>query len=137
MTEIPDLHALEQLCGLRTAPALSAAARQLIRGELQGRIDACDWFTIGVMAPGPEAALVALRACERAFGWPALQGDPPEGTLTPAGAGTVFLKGNQATGLFRMRSEPGLGEGVLITGHCPERLEAEGTWGPLPLDFFD
>lgn len=137
MTETPDLHALEQLSGLRTAPLLPAAARQLIRGELQRRIDACDWFTIGVMAPGPEAALAALRACERVFGWTALQGDPPEATHTSAAAGPVFLKGNQATGLFRMRSEAGLGEGVLITGHCPERLEAEGTWGPLPLDFFD
>jgi hypothetical protein len=136
MTETPDLQSLEELCGLRSAPQLPAGARLSIRRELEKRIEACDWFTIGVMAPGPEAALVALRACERAFGWTALEGDPAEAPQSASPDGPVFLKGNQATGLFRLRSEPGLGEGVLITGHCPDRPELEGTWGPLPLDFF-
>jgi hypothetical protein len=54
----------------------------------------------------------------------------------PSPALPVFLKGNQRTGLFQIRSEAGLGLGLLLTGQ--EALTAIGseTWGPLPLDLF-
>jgi hypothetical protein len=48
----------------------------------------------------------------------------------------VFLKGNQRTGLFHLRREEGLGEGILISGHGAADPAAEDTWGPLPLDLF-
>ena len=50
--------------------------------------------------------------------------------------GRVFLKGNQKTGNVYMRSENGLGEGILLTCQY-ELVSAESsTFGPLPLDFF-
>ena len=127
-----DLAALAELCGLRTSPRLDGPQRDRIRQELEERLAACAWFTVGVMAPSPGAALAALRRFERALGWGALVVD--EGL--PAVSGPVFLKGNQSTGLFRIRAETGLGEGLLITGHQPADPKAEGTWGPLPLDFY-
>ena len=50
--------------------------------------------------------------------------------------GSVFLKGNQKTGNVFVRSENGLGEGILITCQYDENNEESYTFGPLPLDFF-
>lgn len=127
--------ALAELRGLRTAPELSAEQRQALLAELKPHLAACDWFTIGVMAPSGAAALQALRSAEASLGWQALELDPasarPEDVEGPA-----FLKGNQNTGRFQVRPETGLGEGLLITGHSPADPDAEDTWGPLPLDVF-
>ncbi|MCT0225120.1 DUF1824 family protein [Synechococcus sp. CS-1328] len=133
--------ALVDLRGLRTAPSLSEAERQVLRQELQELLAACDWFTVGVMAPSASAATTALRHCEAALGWSPLtplNGRDPEGGASAAAAeaGPVFLKGNQNTGSFSLRHENGLGEGLLISGHSPADPDAEDTWGPLPLDFF-
>ncbi len=127
--------ALAELRGLRSAPTLSVQPRRALLAELRHHLGRCAWFTIGVMAPSGAAAVGALRAAEAALGWPALALDPasarPEDVDGPA-----FLKGNQTTGRFLVRPEPGLGEGVLITGHNPADAGAEDTWGPLPLDGF-
>ena len=87
------------------------------------------------MAPSAEAAVTALRQCEAACGWPALELQNPE-ILAPEAAGGVFLKANQSNGRFLIRAEEGLGEGLLITGHQPADPQQEDTWGPLPLDLF-
>jgi hypothetical protein len=129
------LASLRALCGLRTAPALSAAEAEGLRAELQPLLARCEWFTIGVMAPSAAAAVAALRTAEQAQGWPALELDPA-GEALEAIEGPVFLKGNQNTGRFQVRRESGLGEGILITGHSPVEPDAEDTWGPLPLGFF-
>ena len=50
--------------------------------------------------------------------------------------GSVFLKGNQKTGNVFIRSENGLGEGILITCQYDEDTKESNTFGPLPLDFF-
>ena len=50
--------------------------------------------------------------------------------------GSVFLKGNQKTGNVFVRSENGLGEGILITCQYDEGVKESNTFGPLPLDFF-
>ena len=50
--------------------------------------------------------------------------------------GSVFLKGNQKTGNVFIRSENGLGEGILITCQYDEDTKESYTFGPLPLDFF-
>ena len=50
--------------------------------------------------------------------------------------GSVFLKGNQKTGNVYMRSENGLGEGILITCQYEKDSSESFTFGPLPLDFF-
>jgi hypothetical protein len=126
---------LAALRGLRSAPELDAAHRGALQQELQARMARCDWFTVGVMAPSASAAVVCLRALERALGWSPLELDPA-GEALAAIAGPVFLKGNQSTGRFLVRRETGLGEGLLITGHSPADPDAEDTWGPLPLDLF-
>ena len=129
---------LKDLANLRTAPALAATQRQGLLNDLKTRLAACDWFTIGVMAPSASRALEALRACEGALGWPALDahGQSPD---LDSGAGPVFLKGNQHSGQFMLRAEAGLGEGILISGHLNGEPDPdlEGTWGPLPLNLFD
>ena len=50
--------------------------------------------------------------------------------------GSVFLKGNQKTGNVYIRSENGLGEGILISCQSDEGAKESSTFGPLPLDFF-
>ena len=127
---------LRDLRGLRTAPALSEPQLHALRQELQQRLAACDWFTLGVMAPSGTAAVQTLRRCETALGWTALQPDPASPRPEDVD-GAAFLKGNQNTGRFQLRPESGLGEGVLITGHSLADPVAEDTWGPLPLTFFD
>ena len=52
------------------------------------------------------------------------------------GDGGVFLKANQKTGNVFVRSENGLGEGILITSQYEEDAKESDTFGPLPLDFF-
>ncbi len=127
---------LVTLRGLRTAPDLDEVQRQALTVELGQRLEACEWFTIGVMAPSAEAAVESLRQAEGRLGWPPLAPmAAPDGTQSNA-AGPVFLKGNQSTGRFSLRQEEGLGAGILITGHAPTNPDAEDTWGPLPLDFF-
>ena len=51
--------------------------------------------------------------------------------------GSVFLKGNQKTGNVYMRSENGLGEGILLTCQYEKNSEESFTYGPLPLGFFN
>ena len=51
-------------------------------------------------------------------------------------SGGVFLKANQKTSNVFVRSENGLGEGILITCQYDEGTEESNTFGPLPLDFF-
>jgi len=59
------------------------------------------------------------------------------GSLGPLNAdGGVFLKANQKTGNVFVRSEKGLGEGILITCQYDEDAKESNTFGPLPLDFF-
>ena len=136
--EAPGELSLADLATLRTAPALAAHQRPGLLAELKTKLAACDWFTIGVMAPSATSALAALQACEGALGWPALeahgQNPEPESVVGP-----VFLKGNQHSGQFLLRTETGLGEGILISGHLNGEPDPalEGTWGPLPLDLFD
>ena len=136
--EAPGDLTLADLASLRTAPALAAHQRPALLAELKTKLAACDWFTIGVMAPSAASALAALRACEGSLGWPALevyaQDQQAESVVGP-----VFLKGNQHSGQFLLRAEAGLGEGILISGHLKGEPDPalEGTWGPLPLDLFN
>jgi hypothetical protein len=130
-----SLASLQGLCGLRTAPVLAADERRSLRTELDPLLAACDWFTVGVMAPSAAAAVAALRAVETSLSLPALELDPAGEALDTID-GPVFLKANQNTGRFLVRREAGLGEGVLVTGHSPADPTAEDTWGPFPLDFF-
>ena len=50
--------------------------------------------------------------------------------------GSVFLKGNQKTGNVFIRSENGLGEGILLTCQYDDYARESTTIGPLPLNIF-
>jgi hypothetical protein len=129
-----SIQGLVDLRGHRSAPPLSPQQRLVLEQELRQRLAACDWCTIGIMAPGTEAALASLQSFEEALGWPRL--GATDDAETRAIRGPVFLKGHQRTGKVGLRAEAGLGEGVLVTGHSDTDPEVEDTWGPLPLDFF-
>ena len=122
---------LHQLSRLRSAPVLSSDDQRIIREELAEEMRSMDWFTVGVMAPSMERALLAMRSLETRLGW-----DPLNVVDSPAADGPVYLKANQRTGSIRIRIEHGLGEGILISGHGAEDRPTQ-TWGPLPLGCFE
>jgi hypothetical protein len=136
LTVVHPFSGLASLRGLRSAPPLAAEQSLRLREELRPLLEACGWCTVGIMAPSRSAALKALRELETALGWPALRPAEQGDGGAVGEPGPVFLKGNQRNGLFHLRREDGLGEGILISGHEAADPAAENTWGPLPLDLF-
>ncbi len=126
-----EINKLVDLNNLRTAPQLSDNQVKKLLEELEANILKSDWLTIGIMAPSDNRAIEALQLISKKcasvkFGnLDSLQAD-----------GCVFLKANQKTGNVFVRSENGLGEGILITCQYDEDAKASNTFGPLPLDFF-
>ena len=126
-----DLNYLVDLSSLRSAPHLSKNQRKKFLEELETNIFNANWITIGIMASHDFKAIEALRSISKKYssikfsGYDFLRAE-----------GRVFLKGNQKTGNVYMRSENGLGEGILLT--CQYDLDSteSSTFGPLPLDFF-
>ena len=126
-----EINKLADLNSLRTAPLLSRIQEKQLLGELETNIYNADWITIGIMAPSDSKAIEALGSISNKYSsikfsnLDSLHAD-----------GSVFLKGNQKTGNVFVRSEDGLGEGILITCQYDEDVEEFNTFGPLPLDFF-
>ncbi len=126
-----EINKLVDLNVLRKAPQLSNNQVKKILGELETNIFDADWITIGIMAPCDTEAIEALQSITRKYS--SIQ----FGNLDSLHAiGSVFLKGNQKTGNVFIRSENGLGEGILITCQYDEDTQLSNTFGPLPLDFF-
>ena len=127
-----EINKLADLNVLRTAPQLSNSKAKKILEELEANILKSDWITIGIMAPCDTKAIEALRSITKKYSTirfvnlDSLQAD-----------GSVFLKGNQKTGNVLIRSENGLGEGILLTCQYDEESNKSNTYGPLPLDFFN
>ncbi len=116
---------------LRTAPQLSNSQIKKLLEELETNILKADWITIGIMAPCDIKAIEALQSISEKYSFIKF------GNLNSLHAnGSVFLKGNQKTGNVFVRSENGLGEGILITCQYEQDTEKSNTFGPLPLDFF-
>ena len=126
-----EINKLADLNSLRTAPLLSISQEKKLLVELETNIYYADWITIGIMAPSDTSAIEALRSISAKYSsikfsnLDSLHAD-----------GSVFLKGNQKTGNVFVRSENGLGEGILITCQYDEDSHESNTFGPLPLDFF-
>ena len=126
-----QINKLVDLNVLRTAPQLSNSQVKKILEELEANIFNADWITIGIMASCDRKAIEALRSITDKYSsikfmnLDSLHAD-----------GSVFLKGNQKTGNVFVRSENGLGEGILITCQYDKEVEDSNTFGPLPLDFF-
>jgi len=122
---------LVDLESLRSAPNLSKHQITKLSEELELKIISADWVTIGIMASSDYEAIKTLNSISKKYSsikftdLDSLHAD-----------GSVFLKANQKTGNVFIRSENGLGEGVLLT--CQYDIDSleSLTYGPLPLDFF-
>ena len=126
-----EINKLVDLNSLRTAPKLSDSQVKKLSEELEVNIFNADWITIGIMAPSDIKAIEVLKLISRKYS------SINFGNLDSLHAdGSVFLKGNQKTGNVLVRSEKGLGEGILITCQYEEHSEKSMTFGPLPLDSF-
>ena len=126
-----EINKLVDLNSLRTAPLLSNSQVKKLLEELENNILNAGWITIGIMAPCDKKAIETLQSISKKFSSVTFD------NLDSLNAdGRVFLKGNQKTGNVFVRSENGLGEGILITCQYDEDAEKSNTFGPLPLDFF-
>jgi len=125
------INKLVDLNNLRTAPQLSDIEVKKLLEELEENILNADWITIGIMAPSDNKAIKALKTISKKYSSIKFQ------NLASLNAdGGVFLKANQKTSNVFVRSENGLGEGILITCQYDELAKESNTFGPLPLDFF-
>ena len=126
-----EINKLVELNSLRTAPLLNNVQVKKLLEELETNIFNADWITIGIMAPSDNRAIEALLLISKKYS------SINFGNLGSLHAdGGVFLKANQKTGNVFMRSENGLGEGILITCQYDEDAKGSNTFGPFPLDFF-
>ena len=127
-----EIDKLFDLNNLRTAPQLSDIQVKKLLKELEANILNADWLTIGIMAPSDNKAIEALQSISKKY-----FSINKFGNLSSLHAdGGVFLKANQKTSNVFVRSENGLGEGILITCQYDESAKGSNTFGPLPLDFF-
>ena len=129
--ELMEINKLVDLNNLRTAPILSNIQEKKLSEELEANILNTDWITIGIMAPGDNKAIEALQSISNKYS--SIKFDNLDCLHAE---GSVFLKANQKTGNVFVRSENGLGEGILITCQYDEDANMSNTFGPLPLDFF-
>jgi hypothetical protein len=126
-----EIKKLVDLNILRTAPELSNSQLKKLLEELEENIFNADWITIGIMAHSDTEAIEALQSITEKYSSinfvniDSLHAD-----------GSVFLKGNQKTGNVFIRSENGLGKGILLTCQYDQESKESSTFGPLPLDFF-
>ena len=126
-----EINELVDLNNLRTAPILRDSQVKKLLEEIEANIFNADWITVGIMAPCENRAIEALQSISRKYA------SIKFGNLDSLHAdGCVFLKGNQKTGNVFIRSENGLGEGILITCQFDEDAKESNTFGPFPLDFF-
>ena len=126
-----DINCLDDLKYLRSAPQLKKSQIQKLLKELELKIFNADWITIGIMAPSAYEAIAALKTISKKF-----SSIKFSGLDSLNSKGSVFLKGNQKTGNVYIRTETGLGEGILLTCQYDKDSSDSGTFGPLPLDFF-
>ena len=126
-----EINKLVDLNTFRVAPKLNNSQIKKLFGELESNISKADWMTIGIMAPSDDRAIEALQSISKKYS------SIKFGNLGSLHAdGGVFLKANQKTSNVFIRSENGLGEGILITCQYDENASESNTFGPLPLDFF-
>jgi len=126
-----EIKKLVDLNNFRTAPQLSNRQEKKLLEELEANIFNADWITIGIMAPSDKKAIKALQSISKKYSSIKFVN---LGSLHADGG--VFLKANQKTSNVFVRSENGLGEGILITCQYDEGAKESNTFGPLPLNFF-
>ena len=127
----PAITSLSNLNQLRSAPSLSLGEKSHLKSALVKEMASYTWFTVGVMAASKDLAVRSYRALELSQGWEILPL-----VASTEDIGPVYLKANQKTGSLRIRTEHGLGSGILISGHGNDESQPSTMWGPFPLDFF-
>ena len=126
-----EINNLVDLNNFRVAPQLTNSQVRKLFDELEANIFNAEWITIGIMAPSDIKAVEALQSISKKYY------SIKFGNLDSLHAnGSVYLKANQKTGNVFVRSEIGLGEGILITCQYDKDAKESDTFGPLPLDFF-
>ena len=126
-----EINNLLDLNSFRSAPKLSKKQIKKLSEELEYNIKNSDWITIGIMAPSDSDAISSLQSISKKY-----SSIKFEDLRSLHASGSVFLKGNQKTGNVFIRSEKGLGEGILLTCQYDEDSKESDTYGPLPLNFF-
>ena len=126
-----EINKLIDLNRFKTAPQLSNSQVKKLLKELEVKITNADWITIGIMAPSDFDAVAALKSISKKYSYVKFR------NLESLNAnGSVFLKGNQKTGNVFIRSENGIGAGILLTCQYDHESKESFTFGPFPLDFF-
>ena len=126
-----QINQLADLNKYKTAPVLNSYESQKLSAELDSKIEDSDWLTIGVMAKSDLEAKLALRNIVEKYSFKDFKDFQNLKAI-----GNVFLKGNQKTGEVYIRSEYGLGEGILLTCQYDDQSKDSKTYGPFPLNFF-
>ncbi len=126
-----QINELTDLNNYKTAPILDLNQIQNLSMELHNEIINSDWLTIGIMAKSDYEAKNALRTFLQKYSFISFNDfDKLRAT------GSVYMKGNQKTGEVYIRSEHGLGEGILLTCQNDDTTRSSLTYGPFPLNFF-
>ena len=122
---------LVDLNNLRSAPFLNKNESLRILNQIDKKILNSDWITIGIMAKSDVDAKEALNSIIRKYDYKSFKIFDQIKVK-----GNVFLKANQKSGEVYIRSENGLGEGILLTCQYDDLSIYSQTYGPFPLNLF-
>ena len=126
-----NINNLRDLNTFRSAPNLSKRESLRILNQIDDKISNSDWITIGIMAKSDEEAKKALNSIIKKYNFKSFEIFDEKNAI-----GNVFLKANQKTGEVYIRSENGLGEGILLTCQYDDLSYHSQTYGPFPLNLF-
>ena len=126
-----QINELNDLNNYKTAPSLDLNQIQKLSRQLDIEIRNSDWLTIGIMAKSDNEAKNALKTFLQKYSSISFNDFEKLKSI-----GNVFLKGNQKTGEVYIRTEYGLGEGILLTCQYDDNSKNSETFGPFPLNFF-
>ena len=126
-----QINKLVDLNKYKTAPILDLNQMQKLSRELDDEIRNSDWLTIGIMAKSDIEAKNTLRTFLQKYSSINFNNFEKLKAI-----GNVFMKGNQKTGEVYIRSDYGLGEGILLTCQYDDPSRNSLTYGPFPLSFF-
>ena len=126
-----QINQLVDLNNYKTAPILDFNQIQKLSRELDDEIRNSDWLTIGIMAKSDIEAKNTLRTFLQKYSSINFNNFEKLKAI-----GNVFMKGNQKTGEVYIRSDYGLGEGILLTCQYDDPSRNSLTYGPFPLNFF-
>tara|TARA_B100000900_G_C20323746_1_gene611290 strand:- start:198 stop:596 length:399 start_codon:yes stop_codon:yes gene_type:complete len=126
-----QINQLADLNKYKTAPILDLNQIQKLSRELDDEIRNSDWLTIGIMAKSDIEAKNTLRTFLQKYSSINFNNFEKLKAI-----GNVFMKGNQKSGEVYIRSDYGLGEGILLTCQYDDPSRNSLTYGPFPLNFF-